>query len=88
VTLLSAFGLFAAAAMLVAYALEDKSPWFTLALAAACALGAVYVFLQGAWPFAVLEAIWCVIAFVKWRDRKKRLSAETAVDTGTTRQEN
>lgn len=71
-TLLSALGLFAAAAMLVTYALEEKSHWFTLALAAACALGSAYVFLQGAWPFGVLEAIWSVIALIKWRRRQNQ----------------
>ena len=30
---LSAFGLFAVTAMLVCYALEERSPWFTLAFA-------------------------------------------------------
>jgi hypothetical protein len=43
---LSAFGLFAVAAMVVCYALEDRSPWFILGFAAAYALGSVYGFLQ------------------------------------------
>ena len=55
---LSLFGLFAVTAMLVAYALEDRSHWFILAFAGACALGSVYGFLQGAWPFGLVEAIW------------------------------
>jgi len=74
VTLLTGFGLFTAAAMLVTYALEEKSPWFTLALSAACALGSVYVFLQGAWPFGILEAIWAVVAFAKWRRRLRGIA--------------
>ena len=41
---LSLFGLFAVTAMLVAYALEDRSHWFILAFAGACALGSVYGF--------------------------------------------
>jgi hypothetical protein len=45
-------------AMLVFYELEDRSPWFILAFAGACALGSVYGFLQGAWPFGVIEAVW------------------------------
>lgn len=48
---LSLFGLFAVTAMLVCYALEERSHWFILAFAAACALGSAYGFLQGAWPF-------------------------------------
>jgi len=69
VTLLTGFGLFTAVAMLVAYALEEKSPWFTLALAAACSLGSMYVFLQGAWPFGILEAVWTLVALAKWYRR-------------------
>ena len=70
-TLLTIFGVVTAAAMLATYALEEKSPWFTLGLAGACALGAVYVYLQGAWPFAILDVIWAVVALVKWRRRLK-----------------
>jgi hypothetical protein len=50
---LSLFGLFAVTSMLVCYALEDRSHWFILAFAAACALGSIYGFLQGAWPFGL-----------------------------------
>jgi hypothetical protein len=52
--------------MLVCYALEDRSHWFVLAFAAACALGSVYGFLQGAWPFGVVEAIWAGVALQRW----------------------
>ena len=45
-TPLSAFGLFAVTAMLVTYALEQRSSWFVLAFAVACALGSAYAFLQ------------------------------------------
>jgi hypothetical protein len=63
---LTAFGLFAVTAMLVCYALEDRSAWFVLAFAGACALGSIYGFLQGAWPFGVVEAIWAVVAARRW----------------------
>ena len=66
-TALSAFGLFAVTAMPVFYALENRSPWFILAFAAACALGSVYGFLQGAWPFGLVEAIWSLVAVQRWR---------------------
>ena len=59
---LTSFGLFAVTAMLVTYALEDRSRWFVLGFAAACALGSVYGFLQGAWPFGLVEAIWAAVA--------------------------
>jgi hypothetical protein len=48
---LTAFGLFAVTAMLVCYALEDRSHWFILAFAAARALGSLYGFLQGVMAF-------------------------------------
>jgi hypothetical protein len=42
---LSAFGLFAVTAMLVCYALEQRSTWFILAFGGSCALGSFYGFL-------------------------------------------
>jgi hypothetical protein len=63
---LSFFGLFAVAAMLLCYALEQRSPWFVLGFAASCALGSVYGFLQGAWPFGLVEAIWSIVALRRW----------------------
>jgi hypothetical protein len=59
---LTAFGLFSVTFMLICYALEDHSPWFTLAFAASCALGSLYGFLQGAWPFGLVEAVWALVA--------------------------
>jgi hypothetical protein len=64
---LTLFGLFAVTAMLVCYALEARSPWFTLAFAGACALGSAYGFLQGAWPFGAVELIWAGVALRRWR---------------------
>ncbi len=66
---LTFFGLFAVTAMLVTYALEERSPWFTLAFAGACALGSSYGFLQGAWPFGLVEGAWTIVAMNKWRIR-------------------
>jgi hypothetical protein len=67
---LTLFGLFAVMAMLVSYALEDRSLWFILAFAASCALGSIYGFLQGAWPFGLVEAIWAVVALRRWSVRR------------------
>ena len=64
---LSLFGLFAVTAMMVCYAFEHRSHWYILGFAAACALGSVYGFLQGAWPFGVVEAVWTAIALRRWR---------------------
>jgi hypothetical protein len=63
---LSLFGLFAVTAMLVCYALEDRHRWFVLAFSVACVLGSIYGFLQGAWPFGVIEAIWAAVAARRW----------------------
>ena len=67
--LLSAFGLFAVTAMVVCYAFEHRSPGYILGFAVACALGSVYGFLQGAWPFGLVEAVWTAIALSRWRAR-------------------
>jgi hypothetical protein len=64
---LTIFGLVAVTAMLVSYALEKRSHWFILAFAGSCALGSAYGFLQGAWPFGIVEAIWAVVAIQRWR---------------------
>jgi len=69
--LMTSFGLFAVSAMLVCYAFEDRSPWWTLGFAVACLLGSTYGFMQGAWPFGVVEAVWSLVAVRRWRTRRK-----------------
>jgi hypothetical protein len=64
---LTLFGLLAVTAMLIFYALEDRNPGFILAFAGACALASIYAFLQGAWPFGVIESIWAGVAVWRWR---------------------
>jgi hypothetical protein len=66
---LTLLGLLAVTAMLIFYALEDHSPWFILAFAGACVLASIYGFLQGAWPFGIIEAIWAAVAGYRWRKR-------------------
>jgi hypothetical protein len=63
---LTIFGLVAVMAMLVFYALEKRSHWFVLAFAGSCVLASVYGFLQGAWPFGFVEAIWSTVAIRRW----------------------
>jgi hypothetical protein len=63
---LTLFGLFAVTMMLVTYALEARSRWYILAFAVACVLGSAYGFMQGAWPFGVVEAIWALVALRRW----------------------
>lgn len=62
---LTLFGLLAVTAMLVFYALEPRGRPYILGFACACVLGSVYGFLQGAWPFGVVEAVWAAVA-AKW----------------------
>ena len=68
---LTAFGLFAVTMMLVTYALEQRSHWFILGFAGSCVLGSAYGFLQGAWPFGIVEGLWAVIALRRWRSTCK-----------------
>lgn len=67
---LTLFGLFAVSLMLACYALEDRGAGYVLGFAFGCALGSVYGFLQGAWPFGLVEAIWSLVALKRWRDRR------------------
>jgi hypothetical protein len=66
---LTLFGLAAVSAMLISYAFEDRSPLFILAFAASCVLASLYGFLQGAWPFGAIEAIWALVALRRWQLR-------------------
>lgn len=72
---LTTFGLIAASTMLLTYAFEERSHWFVLAFAGACAMGSAYGFLQGAWPFGLVEAAWTLIALKRWRERTTRGAA-------------
>ena len=63
---LSIFGLLAVSAMMLCYALERRSHWYVLGFAGACVLASIYGFVQGAWPFGVVEAVWAVVALRRW----------------------
>jgi hypothetical protein len=66
IDLLTAFGLLAVSLMLLFYALEQRSRFFVLAFSGACLLGSIYGFLQGAWPFGLVEGIWSIVALRRW----------------------
>ena len=68
---LTLFGLVAVSLTLICYALEARSHWFVLAFAGSCALGSIYGFLQGAWPFGLVEAIWAGVAARRWIIRRQ-----------------
>lgn len=64
---LELFGLVSFSAGLVFYTLEHKHRWAVLAFAFACVGGSVYGFLlPGGWPFGAVEAVWAVVAVVRW----------------------
>ena len=68
---LTAFGLFAVTSMLACYTLERRHSAFILGFALSCALGSAYGFLQGAWPFGLVEAVWSIVAARRWLDDRK-----------------
>ena len=55
--------------MLIFYALEARGRVFVLAFAVACVASSAYGFLQGAWPFGVVELIWSGVALRRWSRR-------------------
>ena len=59
---LTLFGLVAVSLMLLCYAMEARGRGWVLGFAGSCALGSAYGFLQGAWPFGAVEAVWAVVA--------------------------
>lgn len=65
-TSLNLFGLFAVTVMVVSYALEGRRSAFVLVFAGSCVLASVYGFMQGAWPFGIVEGIWSVVAARRW----------------------
>jgi hypothetical protein len=67
VTLITIYGVLAVSLMMVMYGLERRGRVFILAFALGCLLSSVYGFLSGAWPFGVVEAIWCVVAAQRFR---------------------
>lgn len=75
--MLTAFGVAALAFMMTMYALERRGPNFVAAFALGCALASVYGFLSGAWPFGIVEAMWCIVALrrsVRERSRTRDAS--------------
>jgi hypothetical protein len=68
------FGLITLTAEMICYTLEDRSPWFVFAFAVGCAGGSAYGFmLHDGWPFGVIEAVWCIVSFRRWRMRLKKI---------------
>ncbi len=68
--MLTAFGASAVVFMMLFYAVEERSPWYTLAFAIACVGASVYGWLAGTWPFGAVESVWAIVAFRKWLGRR------------------
>jgi hypothetical protein len=66
---LTLFGVIAVAAMLLFYAFEERSPVFVMLFAIACVASSIYGFLQGAWPFGIVELVWAGVAIRRWQVR-------------------
>ncbi|MEY2336136.1 hypothetical protein GL267_005410 [Acidithiobacillus ferrianus] len=64
--MLTLYGASVVTLMMLFYALEARSSWFTLAFAVACLGSAAYGFLAGTWPFGVVESVWSLVALRKW----------------------
>jgi len=63
---LTLFGLVSVTLMLVFYSLEKRNHWFLLAFSGSCVLASFYGFMQGAWPFGLVEAVWSGVALHRW----------------------
>ena len=72
---LSLFGLASVSSSLLCYVMESRSPRWTLGFVVANLASALYGFVQGAWPFGLIELFWAAAAFARWR--RTRLSGET-----------
>jgi hypothetical protein len=74
---LTLFGVAAVTSMLLFYALEERGPIFILCFAGGCAASSAYGFLQGAWPFGVVEGIWTFVALRRWWRAKRSAQKPT-----------
>jgi hypothetical protein len=77
--MLTSYGVAVLTFMMLMYALERRGSRFVLLFALGCALSSSYGFLSGAWPFGVVEGIWCLIAADRFR-RQVREQREQAGD--------
>jgi hypothetical protein len=80
---LTVYGAISVTAMMVFYALEERWAGFILAFAGACVASSVYGFLQGAWPFGVVELLWSGVALRRWsRRRSDRVGGQPGSQEG------
>lgn len=65
--LLTAFGVVAVGFTMLCYVLEERGRHWVLLFALGCLMSSVYGFLQGAWPFGLVELAWTGVALRRWR---------------------
>ena len=65
--MVTAYGVVALTFMMTMYALEHRGPGYVAAFALGCALSSTYGFVSGAWPFGVVEGVWCAVALRRYR---------------------
>ena len=68
----TAYGVAALSFMMLMYWLESRGSLYVLGFALGCLLSSIYGFLAGAWPFGVLEAVWCLIALRRYGGARSR----------------
>ncbi|HUS61758.1 MAG TPA: hypothetical protein VMY34_06145 [Acidimicrobiales bacterium] len=66
--MITIFGVVAVSFMMAMYALEHRHRRFVALFAIGCVLSSAYGFLVGTWPFGIVEAVWAVIAFNRYRN--------------------
>lgn len=64
---LNLFGAVVVTIMMLAYAAEARGPLFTFIFAVSSAGASAYGWLSGTWPFGIIELVWAIVAFNKWR---------------------
>ena len=69
--MLTAFGTIAVSIMLLAYWQEAHSKWLVLVFAAASAATATYSGLVEAWPILGVEALWSLVALLRFWKRHR-----------------
>lgn len=69
---LTIFGLVAVSFTMLCYIMEARQHWWTLGFAVGCLAGSAYGFLQGAWPFGLVELIWFFVALKRWSTMRLR----------------
>ena len=74
--MITLFGSVAVTVMMLSYWLEPRSKWFVLSFALGCAATSAYSLVLAAYPIAVIEAIWAVVALRRFYQRRREAISE------------